>query len=408
MHTTENKKLGRVFLKAGREKSILLGHPWVYSGAVARLDGLDAKISQPVLVCDAKEKVLALALYSAQSQIKCRVLSHDTSTVIDKDFFLNRLQKAKKRRTGIWQTDHCNALRQIFGDADGLSGIIIDQYKDWLVMQNQAAGFEAFKGVLLDALHDAYPLVRGIYEKSDEPSRALEGLEPILHCHKGVLPSNGRLPFKEDGLNFEVDVLLGHKTGFYLDQRDNRSLLRGYCKDKKVLNCFAYTGGFSLQALKGQASSVLSIDSSAQSLAHLEEHLQNNDLATDGRHRNLCADVFKALRDLVAAGESFDVIVLDPPKFVHSKKDMLKALRGYKEINRLAFMLLKDGGHLFSFSCSGLLDQALFQKVLFGAVHDAGGKAFLSKQMLQAADHPILMSCPESLYLKGLLLRKER
>ena len=404
--------LGRpcLILKTDRDKSLLRRHPWIFSGAVECIDGAPAS-GDTVAVRDAAGKFLAWAAYNAQSQITARVWSWRETDVIDKEFFRNRIAGAlEARRTlgllpslsgGGTEGGGNTGARIIHGESDGLPGLIVDQYGDVLVMQLGSAGPEHWRDTLADILQEIFAPVC-IYERSDSDGRELEGLPLRSGVLRGTLPA--QVEVTEHGLRFAVDVAAGQKTGFYLDQRDNRALTGTLSADRDVLNCFCYTGGFSLYALRGGAKSVLSIDSSQEALQLAQANVELNGLDAS-RTEWQCADVFEALRKLRDQNRKFDLIVLDPPKFAPTAAFAEKASRAYKDINLLAFKLLRTGGLLFTYSCSGGISDDLFQKIIAGAALDAGVDAQIVRKLHAAADHPVLLSFPEGAYLKGLVLR---
>ena len=402
-----------IILKAGREKSLLRRHPWIFSGAIERVDGAPAS-GDTLPVRSASGSFLAWAAYNASSQITARVWSWRKEEVIDTDFFHRRISDALAARRALPPSPSCarkaggedaaasnSGMRLIHAESDGLPGLIVDQYGDVLVMQIGSAGAERWRDSCADILQKMCNPVC-IYERSDSDSRALEGLEPHSGLLRGTLPEI--VEVVENGLRFKVDVATGQKTGFYLDQRDNRALTEALAADREVLNCFCYTGGFSLYALRGGAKSVLSIDASGDALHTAAENLTRNSL--DGKRAEwLEADVFQALRKLRDQGRKFDLIILDPPKFAPTAAFAEKAARGYKDINLLGFKLLRPGGLLCTYSCSGGISEDLFQKIIAGAALDAGVDAQIIHHLHASADHPVLLSFPEGAYLKGLVLR---
>jgi 23S rRNA (cytosine1962-C5)-methyltransferase len=389
-----------IVLKEGREKSLLRRHPWVFSGAVERITGAPAN-GDTVAVVDAAGGFLAWAGYSAQSQITGKVWSWDAGENIDADFFRRKITQALALRRELKLADDSNGMRLIHAESDGLPGVIVDQYGEVLVMQLGSAAADRWRDTCADILQELCKPAC-IYERSDSDARALEGLEERNGIVRGSLPPE--ISVTEHGLKFAVDVAHGQKTGFYLDQRDNRALTGTLAQDKEVLNCFCYTGGFSLYALRGGAKSALSIDASEEALQLARRNVELNGLDA-ARAEWQCADVFAALRKLRDQNRKFDLIVLDPPKFAPTAAFAEKAARGYKDINLLGFKLLRPGGLLFTYSCSGGISEDLFQKIIAGAALDAGVDACIVHKLHAAADHPVLLSFPEGAYLKGLVLR---
>ncbi len=390
-----------IALKPGKEKSLRRRHPWVFSGALAQNQSRLTP-GETVDLVSSKGEFLARGAVSPSSQITVRVWSFAADEAIDADFFRDRLTRALVRRQSLPDSPATSALRLVNGESDGLPGLIIDRYGDFLVAQFLAAGTEFWKQVIVDELGRLAPC-RGIYERSDASVRAKEGLAQ----QKGVLAGEEPPPLveiEEDGLKFLVDVVNGHKTGFYLDQRENRRQLGRFSRGKEVLNCFAYSGGFGLHALAGGATHLTNLEISAPSLALLTKNLEHNGWAA-APVDNIQGDVFKVLRQFRESGRRFDLIVLDPPKFVESRGQLMRGARGYKDINRLAFELLRPGGELFTFSCSGLLEEGLFQKIVADAALDAGREAQIVRRLGQAMDHPVGLSFPEGSYLKGLICR---
>ncbi len=391
--------MNSLILKAGREKSVLNRHPWIFSGAVARVDGAPAS-GETVCVRSSQREALGWAAYSPDSQIRARMWSWRPEESIDADFLRGRLRQSLALRSAFFPSEDTNAVRLVHAELDGLPGLIVDRYGDVLVVQCLTAGVELWRETLADLLVELTG-VQTIYERSDVDVRKLEGLPERTGMLRGECPEE-KLAITENGLRFWVDVKRGHKTGFYLDQRDNRELLRRASRDREALNCFAYTGGFAVYALAGGARSVLSVDTSAGALALGEENLALNGLPAE-RAEWLEGDVFQVLRALRDRARSFDLIVLDPPKFAPTLAQAEKAARGYKDINLLAFKLLRPGGLLFTFSCSGGISRDLFQKIVAGAALDAGVDARMHTWLSQAADHPVALNFPEGAYLKGLV-----
>lgn len=389
-----------ICLKAGREKSLQRRHPWVFSGAVECIDGAPAS-GDTVAVRDAAGNFLAWAAYNADSQITARVWSWREQEIIDAEFFRRRISAALHARRALGLERDSNGMRLIHGESDGLPGLIVDRYGDVLVLQLGSAGPERWRETLSDALQ-ALCAPACIYERSDSDGRELEGLPKRRGVLRGTLPD--KVEVVEHGLRFAVDIAGGQKTGFYLDQRDNRALTGTLAQDREVLNCFCYTGGFSLYALRGGAGSVLSIDASAGALDLARRNIELNKLDSS-KAEWLCADVFEALRKLRDQNRKFDLIILDPPKFAPTAAFAEKAARAYKDINLLGFKLLRPGGLLFTYSCSGGISDELFQKIIAGAALDAGVDAQIVKKLHATADHPVLLSFPEGAYLKGLVLR---
>ena len=389
-----------IFLKDGREKSLQRRHPWIFSGAIDSIDGTP-KSGDTLPVRDVAGNFLAWVAYNADSQITARVWSWQEKEVIDADFFRQRIVAALAARTALGLARHGNGMRIIHGESDGLPGLIVDKFGDVLVMQLGSAGPEHWRDTLADILQELLSPVC-IYERSDSDGRELEGLVKRNGIVRGALPKH--IEVSENGLRFAVDVAEGQKTGYYLDQRDNRAFTGELAHDKEVLNCFCYTGGFSLYALRGGAKSVLSIDSSQEALNIAQQNVTLNEFdATKAEWQ--CADVFEALRKLRDQNRKFDLIILDPPKFAPTAAFAEKASRAYKDINLLGFKLLRPGGLLFTYSCSGGISDDLFQKIIAGAALDAGVDAQIVKKLHAAPDHPVLLSFPEGAYLKGLVLR---
>ncbi len=391
-----------LILKPGRQKSLLRRHPWVFSGAVARVTGAPAA-GDTVLIRDARARPLALGAYSPHSQIRARVWTWNPQERLTPEFFRARLRAAFQRRAALPALRETDALRLVYAESDGLPGLVVDRYADTLVAQVLSAGAQRWKETLFDLLMELSGAAR-LYERSDAEVRRLEGLPVERGWRRGV-PQSAPVEIREGGLRFLVDVGGGHKTGFYLDQRANRSLVRSLAAGRDVLDCFAYSGGFTVAALRGGAASVLSVDASASALEMAWRHLHLNGMPQE-RVTLWQADVFQALRKLRDQGRSFDLVILDPPKFAPTAAQARKAARGYKDINLLGLKLLRPGGLLATFSCSGGVDAALFQKIVAGAALDAGVEAHILAYLHQDADHPAALHFPEGAYLKGLLLRR--
>ncbi len=391
-----------ITLKPGREKSLLRRHPWVFSGAVARVDG-NPQPGQTVDILSDKGHFLARGAYSPVSQIRARVWTFDPDEAVDAELFQRRIGLATSKRTALGIEKNTDAVRLIHGESDGLPGLIVDRYGSCLVAQFLTTGAEFWRETIADAL-TAQAGFKNIYERSDADVRELEGLHPRKGCLRGDPPEGFEI-FEFD-LRFLVNIAVGHKTGFYLDQRHNRQRVRALVDGRDVLDCFCYTGGFSLNALAGGAKSVLSVDSSEDALKLLNENVILNSLPTE-KSAVMAGDIFQVLRRFRDEARSFDLIILDPPKFAPTAAQAEKAARGYKDINLLAFKLLRPGGILVTFSCSGGVDAELFQKIVAGAALDAGVDASIVERLSQDGDHPINLNFPEGSYLKGLICLKQ-
>lgn len=390
-------------LKPGREKSLVQRHPWIFSGAVDRVAG-DPAAGATVAVYSAGGEFLAWAGYSPVSQIRARVWSFQREVEIGTDFFRQRLKSAFQWREKLISSEETNAMRLVHGESDGLPGLVVDRYDDVLVVQILSSGAEHWREDLVNLLVDLTGM-ETIFERSDVDVRNLEGLpERTGLLHGRSVPE--RLIIYEEEIRYEVNIQTGQKTGFYLDQRRNRARLKAYAENREVLNCFCYTGGFTLSALAGGGSHVLSIDSSREALQVGQHNLALNGLSKD-RAEWLEGDVFQVLRKLRDQARSFDLIVLDPPKFAPTTAQAERAARGYKDINLLACKLLRPGGVLFTFSCSGGISPALFQKIVAGAALDAGAEMVVVERLSQGPDHPVSLYFPEGEYLKGLVCVKQ-
>ena len=394
--------MAQLILMPGKERAAFKNrHPWLFAGSVGRLEGR-ARPGDTVEVLADNLRPLGRAAYSPQSQIRARFWTFDPEESVDDAFFKRRVAAAVARRQALPELRGQQGLRLIHAESDGLPGIVADQYGDTVVVQLTSAGADKWRKAIVTALVQATGCAR-VYERSDSEVRALEGLQPTTGWLYGE-PGDA-LSIDENGVRLAVDVVGGHKTGFYLDQRDNRAWLRSVAADKDILNCFCYTGGFSLQALAGGARSVLSIDSSGPALAQARANLALNPQLPAERAEWQEADVFQALRDFRKAGRSFDLIVLDPPKFAPSAAHAERAARAYKDINLLGFRLLRPGGLLMTYSCSGGIGLELFQKIVAGSAVDAGREARIVRRLSGTADHPVALNFPEGEYLKGLLVQ---
>ncbi|MGL4627210.1 MAG: 23S rRNA (cytosine(1962)-C(5))-methyltransferase RlmI [Plesiomonas shigelloides] len=391
----------RIILAKGREKSLLRRHPWIFSGAIERVEGKPLS-GETLDVFDKGGNWLARAAWSADSQIRGRVWTFDRDEQIDQDFFVRRLQQAQQWRNVVAARDDLTGYRLIAGESDGLPGITIDRYDNFLVLQLLSSGAEFQRLNLMNALRECYPECN-IYERSDVAVRKKEGLKQVTGLLHGEEPPK-LLPIRENGVQILVDIKEGHKTGFYLDQRESRLAASRYVNGKKVLNCFCYTGAFGLFALKGNCKQVVNVDVSQPALDIARQNAELNGFDMS-RAEFVRADVFKLLREYREQGEKFDVIIMDPPKFIENKGQLAGGCRGYKDINMLAMQLLNPGGTLLTYSCSGLMESGLFQKILADSALDAKREVQFVEQFTQAADHPVLSTYPEGLYLKGFACR---
>jgi 23S rRNA (cytosine1962-C5)-methyltransferase len=394
--------LSKIILKRGREKSLLRRHPWVFSGAVDRIEGNPGP-GDSADVCASDGSFLARAAFSPRSQITGRVWSFDPDESIDADFFTRRIAASVARRETPGGIPPRSARRLVFSESDGLPGLIVDRYADTWVCQFLSAGAERWKQEIVDTIA-LQPEILSVYERSDTDARQKEGLE----FRTGLLwgkPVEGPIEISEGNLRYFVDVQNGHKTGFYLDQRENRAAMTASSTDT-VLNGFAYTGGFGVAALAAGAARVTHVDASAESLALARHNTVLNGLDMS-KSEFIQGDLFALLRQYRETGRRFNRIVLDPPKFAASKAALPTACRGYKDVNMLAFQLLAPGGFLYTFSCSGQLSEELFQKVVADAALDAGRDARILRRFGQADDHPVALPFPESGYLKGLLIQAD-
>ena len=392
----------KVILRSGKERSLLRRHPWVFEGGIAKGK---ADSGELVKVQAHDGSFLAWGAYSPSSMIRVRAWSFDETERIDSSFFERRIQRAVAMRARLPIAS--DGVRLIHGEADGLPGLVVDRYGDLLSAQFLSAGSERWKPVIADALLEATGLTR-LYERSDVSVRELEGLPQT----KGWLRGEGdtTVTIREHDWQLTLDVAEGHKTGFYLDQRDNRQRLAQLVSHfglKRVLNCYSYTGGFTVAALHGGAEHVMSVDSSGPALKHAASHVALNGFDPQ-RAEFLDGDVNQCLRDSLQAGLHYDAIVLDPPKFAPTPASAERAARAYKDINRLALKLLSPGGLLLTFSCSGGINADLFHKIVAGAGMDAGVDGAILARLEGACDHPTTINFPEGEYLKGLVILKQQ
>ena len=398
--------MATLILNRGSDRALVRGHPWIFSGSVAHLEGR-VRPGDTVEVQAANGKPLARAAWSPTSQIRARVWTFDTHEAVDHAFFKRRVAAAVARRSALPELraalGPAGGVRLIHAESDGLPGVIADRYGDTVVVQLTSAGADKWRSAIVDSLQQATGCTR-IYDRSDSDVRKLEGLEPESGWLLGAARDE-ELVIEENGVRMMVDVIGGHKTGFYLDQRENRRRLGELSAGKRVLNCFCYTAGFSLQALAGGASEVVSVDSSGPALATAQRNLALNPQLDASRAVWRDADVFDELRALRAAGELFDLVVLDPPKFAPSSAHVERASRAYKDINANGFRRVAPGGMLMTYSCSGGIGLDVFQQIVAAAARDAGRTARIVQRLQGAADHPVDLAFPEGEYLKGLLVQ---
>lgn len=391
--------MDRIVLKAGRDKSLRRRHPWIFSGAMARVEG-SPEPGDTVAVTDSGGRLLAQAAYSPHSQIVGRVWSFDADVKVGHSFFQERLERALRRRPWLADPKEGEAGRLINAESDGLPGVTVDRYGPWLVAQFTTVGADRWKGVIADLLLSITGC-RGILERSDGESRTQEGLSEVVAPLGGeTLPQ--RLEIHEEGLRFWVEPWIGHKTGFYLDQRENRPLAGQGVNGKRVLNAFCFSGAFGLHASAGGAAMVTQLDSSASALDLVHQNAALNGIPPD-RYETIRGNAFQVMRGWREEGRIFDHIILDPPRLADSRAGLNRAARAYKDINWLAFRLLAPGGTLLTFSCSGRMPEDLFAKIVADAALDAGRDAVILRRLGQAPDHLLSLAFPEGRYLKGFL-----
>jgi 23S rRNA (cytosine1962-C5)-methyltransferase len=390
----------KIWLKNGREKSLLRKHPWVFSGAIQRVEG-SPEPGDTVRIVDASGGFLATAAYSPESQIRARVWTFAAGEDVDADFFRRRIARAIDSRRKLGMLEPRGACRLVFAESDGVPGLIADRYADYVVCQFLAAGAERWRSELADVLFELLT-PRGIYERSEASARRKEGL-PSRRGHLRGADVPGEIEVRMGDADWLIDVANGQKTGAYLDQQRNRVHVAELAREAEVLDAFSYTGGFAVACLLRGAASATLVESSAEALRTAEREAAANGVRD--RCRFVCANVFDELRAQREAGRRYDLVVLDPPKFVHSAEQLNAGSRGYKDVNMLGLQLVRPGGLLATFSCSGHVDAALFQKIVAGAALDAGRDAQILERLGHPADHPIAIEFPEADYLKGLILR---
>lgn len=391
-----------VQLKKGKDKAVKQLHPWVFSGAIDRISG-KVDNGDIVMLTNHQDEFLGYGFFNAQSRVAVRLLECNPDIGIDEHWWRTRIQKAVQFRQSLFSSIDTNTYRVIFSEADFMPGLIVDRFADFLSVQILTSGIERIKPIILDELNKLFK-PKGILDRSDAASRAHEGLEESSgNVLLGVAPPPF-IPVCENGIIYHVNIADGQKSGFYCDQRDNRKLVAAFAKGKRVLDCFCYSGGFTLNAAKNEAKELTSVDSSALAIETLKQNMQLNNFGHI-EHRYFQSDVNKQLRAFRQTDEKFDLIVLDPPKYAPSRSSLTKASRAYKDLNRQALLLLESGGLLATFSCSGAVDMALFKQILAWAALDAGKEIQFIHQFSQPTDHPIRSSFPEGEYLKGLLCR---
>lgn len=391
----------KIILNKGKDKAAWQLHPWIFSGAIKRIDGAPEN-GDVVTVFNAENEFIAFGLFHDSSRVAVRLLEWHPDQQIDDQWWRTRIQKAVEARRHLLVAGENDTARLIFAEADFVPGLIVDKYADYISIQVHAAGVEKIKNVVIDELNKLLS-PKGIYERSDLKSREYEGLPDTNGVIFGETPPEF-VEIVENGIRYQVNIVDGQKSGFYCDQRENRALTAHYVKGKKVLDCFCYSGGFTLNAFRGGAASVTSVDSSALAIETLNRNMILNGYDTTN-YTAIQSDVNKQLKIFAEGNEKFDVIILDPPKYAPSRSSLERASRAYKDLNRRGLMLLESGGLLATFSCSGAMDIDTFKQVLAWAALDAGKEIQFIKQFHQPDDHPVRASFPEGEYLKGLLVR---
>lgn len=393
--------MNAIVLKRGKDKAAKHRHPWIFSGAIHELIGSPDN-GETIEVLDSNKEFLGLAGYSPYSQIRARFWTFKKEH-IDKDFFINRINHAIQKRNEFRNSSTDTAWRMVHGESDLMPGLIVDQYNDVLALQFLSSGVELHREIIIKSLQEITGIYN-IFERSDVEVRKLEGLDERKGLISGIVPEE--MTIVEGNLKFIVNIPTGHKTGFYLDQRDNRKIISKFCKGRDILNVFSYTGGFSVYAAFHQANAITSLDSSADALEIAKRNMNINGF-NPSSYEWMIEDAFKSLRKMRDINRKFDVVILDPPKFAATQSQVERASRGYKDINLLGFKLLNPGGILITFSCSGGISDSLFQKIVSDAALDAGVSASIMQKLTQGPDHPIGLNFPEGSYLKGLVCKRD-
>jgi 23S rRNA (cytosine1962-C5)-methyltransferase len=384
-------------LKKGKEKAVLQRHPWVFSGALDQIKGKPAN-GDVVKVVSSTTEFLAYGYFNDQSRVAVRLLEWDENQTIDERWYTQKIEQAIHSRSHLLRNKDTNAYRLIFSEADFLPGLIVDQYADFLSVQILSSGIEKAKETIIKVLVKLLQ-PKGIFDRSDATARTHEGITAENGLLWGEAPATF-IAVKENGITYHINIAEGQKSGFYCDQRDNRQLLASYAPGKTVLDCFSYSGGFTLNAFKNGATAVTSVDSSALAIETLKQNISLNKFDKK-KHTSIQSDVNKQLRIFKDEGAKFDIVILDPPKFAPSRSALDRAARAYKDLNRLGLLLLEKGGLLATFSCSGAVDIETFKQIIAWAALDAGKEVQVIGQFCQPEDHPIRLSFPEGEYLKG-------